>query len=174
MNVEELFEAVKTSLETREMEFLSDAEKGTFQFGINGDSGHWPIRLVCEAEPLCLQVYCRLPLKVAAEQKAEMALALHRVNLGIRFGSYYFNPENGTVGLHVPGVISEGGDIQQQISTWVGTAVCTFDDNLRALTLVAAPTKKSRQQLHILVPKSGGSVGGSSVRLPKSRRPGLN
>lgn len=174
MNIEELFEAVKASLEIRKMEFLSDAEKGTFQFVVNGDSGHWLIRLVCEAEPLCLQVYCRLPLKVAAEQRAEMALALHQVNLGIRFGSYYFNPENGTVGLHVPGVISEGGDIPQQISAWVGTAVCTFDENLRALTLLAAPTKKSRQQLHKLVPKSGGPVDGSGVRFPKSRRLGLN
>ena len=174
MNVEELFEAVKASLDERKMEFLSDADKGTFHFVINGDSGQWQTRLVCETDPLCLQVYCRLPLKVAAAQKAEMALALHQVNLGIRFGSYYFNPESGTVGLHVPGVISEGGEIQQQIGAWVGTAVSTFDENLRALTLVAAATRKSRQQLHKLVPKSGGPVEGSGVRLPKSRRPGLN
>jgi hypothetical protein len=174
MNTEELFEAVKASLEKREMEFLSDAEKGTFQFVINGDSGHWPIRLVCESEPLCLQVYCRLPLKVPAEQKAEMALALHQVNMGIRFGSYYFNVENGSVGLQIPGVISEGGDIQQQISAWVGTAVCTFDENLRALTLIAGATKSSRQQLLKLVPKAKRSPQGSGPRLPKSRRPGLN
>jgi hypothetical protein len=174
MNGEELFEAVKASLDERQIEFLSDADKGTFQFVINGDAGHWAIRLVCEAEPRCLQVYCRLPLKVAAEQKAAMALALHQINLGIRFGSYYFNPENGTVGLHVPGVISEGGEIQQQISAWVGTAVSTFDENLRALSLLAVATKKSRQQLQKLVPKSDGSVPASGVRLPKPRRPGLN
>jgi hypothetical protein len=174
MNVEELFEAVKATLDERKMEFLSDADKGVFLFVINGESGQWQTRLVCEAEPLCLQIYCRLPLNVAAEQKAEMALALHQVNLGIRFGSYYFNSESGTVGLHVPGVISKGGEIQRQIDAWIGTAVSTFDGNQRALARVVAGIRKSRRQLHKPVPKSNGSVPGSGVRLRKLRRPGLN
>ena len=174
MDAKELFEEVKASLEEHKMEFLTDADKNTFQLVISGESGQWQTRLVCEAEPLCLQVYCRLPLKIAGEQKNEVALALHKINLGIRFGSYYFNPENGVVGLQVPGVISEGGEVQPQIGAWISTAVSTFDENLRSLTLVAGATRKARQKVRKLAPKSDGPVEERGLSLPKSRRPELN
>ncbi len=103
-----------------------------------------------------------------------MALALHQINLGLRFGAFWFNPENGTVGFQMPGVISEGGDLQPQISAWVGTALSTFDAHLRALTLIAGSTKQARQQVRKLTAKSRGGAEEQTVGLPKSRRPELN
>lgn len=151
MNRSELFNEVKSWLESGKITFLADEEE-SFRFRINGDNGLFDIRLLCEDEPALLQITCPMPVRIPAEKVSETGLVLHNINSRLRIGAFHFHVEERVVDFRLAMPIRPEAPLAEQFGQTVGTTVTTMDEHIRCLGLLACATPESEQAVAKLSP----------------------
>lgn len=166
MNRSELFNEVKSWLESGEITFVAPDEE-SFRFRVNGDHGLFDVRLLCEDEPALLQVTCPLPVRIPAEKVSETGLVLHNINTRLRIGAFHFHVEERVVDFRLTMLIRTEAPLAEQFGQTVGTTVTTMDEHIRCLGLLACATREAEQAVAKLLPHA--DAAGETTRFTNRR-----
>lgn len=147
----ELFDEVKKWLEAGKITFTADGEQ-CFRFRVNGDHGLLDVRLICEDEPLLLQAFCPMPIRIPADKVSETGLLLQNINAHLRMGSFQLRVEERVVEFRLTMPIRTEAPLAEQFGQTVGTTLTTTDEYVRPLALQACEMREVRQQLAKLLP----------------------
>jgi|WetSurMetagenome_2_1015567.scaffolds.fasta_scaffold286234_1 hypothetical protein len=162
----ELFSAVKESLNALEVAFRALPEESLFDFTIHTDEGSWLVRIVCEDEPPVVHVFCRLGVKPDRQTAARLSRVMHALNNRIRLGAFYVD-EGGFPTFRLALPVNAEVDVNNQIGFILGSAMATMEHHLRVLSFAATDCAGVRQQLSELL--SGAENGSAELSIPKSR-----
>ena len=166
MNRSELFNEVKSWLESGKITFMADDEE-TFRFRVNGDNGLYDIRILCEEAPALLQITCPVTVRIPAEKVSATGLALHNINTHLRIGAFHFHVEERVVDFRLTMPIRSESPLAEQFGQTVGTTVTTMDEHIRCLGLLACATAESEQAVARLTPHP--DAAGENSRFPNRR-----
>ncbi len=137
--------------------------------------------VVCEEDPVSLQIICRLPVKTLAQHRTKMVQLLNGLNLRTRFGSFQFDPEDGEVVFRSGLPVHEEVSVPGQIAFAFGMVVASFGQAARRLAAFATVGGEVGPALRAMVESSDPDASTpvprrpSRKRSPGARRPsGLN
>jgi hypothetical protein len=170
MNRDQLFQQLQTWLEHKGIDFKVDSAASAVTFDIVGSSGEWPCSLVCEDDPVMLQVICRLPVRVPKAKLPDAALMLHQINGTLRIGCFSIGAEERSILFRLPMLIELERPSDAQIAPALHRAIATFDDQFRLLCSFLCDDAEIRQRLACLRPATNSTSRDcldSTGRLPE-------
>lgn len=157
MSVNELFEFFQGWLEATAVHYSADPEEHKFFIPSQSEVGDWLVAVVCEEEPLTLQMFCRVPVPVPRAKFAKAAILLQAINVRMRFGGFLMDPETGWIMYRLPVLIMPGIDLLDQFDTALHLVNRIFEDFCPMLTWFACDTPASRRFYAKFCPKKSTS-----------------
>ena len=117
---------------------VTQAEKGSILFSVNGESGSWLAKAMAFEEDNLLFILTAYPFQVSEKGRADAMIALAEITSQLKIGAFYMDSEDGHINYRLGQQIPEGEDREEWIERFIMVAMNVTDEYYRKIMTLAA------------------------------------